>query len=174
VTVAAFEGVDDGGELLWAGEAAAVGGRLLIAEGLYEAVGGEARAVDARGEPGWVNAGEEVGDEVQAGAFAAFAGIADEDDEEVGGVAGGFDHAVGAGADEIAEGGEELEEECSWMRFGVGREAADDASGGSVEGGFVELWMGGWLGWGCARRLWLLGSGWRVAVWLWEKASQLG
>jgi hypothetical protein len=60
-------------------------------------------------------------------------------------VAGGFDHAVGAGADEIAEGGEELEEECSGMRFGVGREAVDDASGGSVEGGFVELWMGGWL-----------------------------
>jgi hypothetical protein len=52
---------------------------------------------------------------------------------------------VGAGADEIAKGGEELEEECSGMRFGVRREAVDDASGGSVEGGFVELWMGGWL-----------------------------
>jgi hypothetical protein len=83
--------------------------------------------------------------EVPAGAFAGFAGIADEDDEEVEGVAGGFDHAVGAGADEIAEGCEELEEECGGMRFGVGREAGDDASGGTVESGFVELWMGGWL-----------------------------
>ncbi len=53
---------------------------------------------------------------------------------------------MGAGADEIAEGGEELEEECRGMRFGVGREGVDDASGGSVEGGFVELWMGGWFG----------------------------
>jgi hypothetical protein len=52
---------------------------------------------------------------------------------------------VGAGADEIAEGREELEEECSGMRFGVRREAIDDASGGSVEGGFFELLMGGWL-----------------------------
>jgi hypothetical protein len=51
---------------------------------------------------------------------------------------------VGARADEIAEGCEELEEECSGMRFGVGREAVDDASGGSVEGGFVELQMGEW------------------------------
>ncbi len=46
---------------------------------------------------------------------------------------------MGAGADEIAESGEELEEECGGMRFGVGREGVDDASGGSVEGGFVEL-----------------------------------
>ena len=52
---------------------------------------------------------------------------------------------MGARTDEIAEGCEELEEECSGMRFGVGREAVDDASGGSVEGGFVELWMGRWL-----------------------------
>ena len=61
------------------------------------------------------------------------------------GVAGGFDHAVGTGADEIAEGREELEEECSGMRFGVGGEGVDDASGGSVEGGFFELLMDGWL-----------------------------
>ena len=119
--------------------------RLLIAEGPYEAVGGKAGAVDAGGEPGGVDAGEEIGDEVPASAFAGFAGIADEDDEEVEGVAGGFDHAVGTGTDEIAEGGEELEEECSGMRFGVGRERVDDASGGPVEGGFVELLMDGWL-----------------------------
>ena len=53
-------------------------------------------------------------------------------------MAGGFDHAVRAGADEIAEGCEELEEECSGMRFGVRREAVDDSSGGPVEGGFLE------------------------------------
>jgi hypothetical protein len=139
VTVAALKGVDDGGELLCEGEETAVGGRLLVAEGPYETAGGEAGAVDAGGEPGWVDAGEEVGDEVPAGAFAGFAGIADEDDEEVEGVAGGFDHAVGTGADEIAKGCEALEEERRGMRFGVGREGVDDASGGSVEGGFFEL-----------------------------------
>jgi hypothetical protein len=52
---------------------------------------------------------------------------------------------VGAGADEIAEGREELEEECIGLRFGVRREAIDDASGGSVEGGFFEVLMRGWL-----------------------------
>ena len=97
------------------------------------------RAVDAGGEPGGVDAGEEVGDEVPTGAFATFAGIADEDDEEIEGVAGGFDHAVRAGADEIAKGCEELEEEGRGMGFGVGGEAGDDASGGSVEGGLVEF-----------------------------------
>jgi hypothetical protein len=51
----------------------------------------------------------------------------------------------GAGADEIAEGREALEEERSGMRFGVRREAVDDASGGSVESGLVELGRGGWL-----------------------------
>src|ERR1700733_14737811 len=49
----------------------------------------------------------------------------------------------GAGADEIGEGREELEEECSRMRFGVGREAVDNAAGGSVEGGVFEFLMGG-------------------------------
>jgi hypothetical protein len=111
----------------------------LIAEGPYETVGSEAGTVDAGGKPGWVDGGEEVGDEVPAGAFAAFAGIAHEDDEEVEGVAGGFDHAVGSGADEITEGGEKLEQECSGMRFGVGCEAVDNASRGTVEGGFIEL-----------------------------------
>jgi hypothetical protein len=52
---------------------------------------------------------------------------------------------VGTGADEIAEGCEELEQECSGMRFGVGREAVDEATGGSVEGGFFELQRDGWL-----------------------------
>ena len=119
--------------------------RLLIAEGPYEAVGGKAGAVDAGGEPGGVDAGEKIGDEVPASAFTGLAGIADEDDEEVEGVTGGFDHAVGAGPDEIAEGYEELEEKCSGMRFGVGRERVDEVSGGSVEGGLVELVMVGWL-----------------------------
>jgi hypothetical protein len=52
---------------------------------------------------------------------------------------------VGTGADEIAKGCEGLEKERSGMGFGVGREGVDDASGGPVEGGFVKLWMGGWL-----------------------------
>jgi hypothetical protein len=137
VAVAAFEGVGDGGELLGEGEEAAVGGRLLIAEGADESAGGEAGGVDAGGEPDGVDAGEEVGDEVPTGAFAAFAGVADEDDEEVEGVAGGFDHAVGAGADEVAEGGEGLKEEGCRMRFCVGREGEDDAAGGPVDGSGV-------------------------------------
>ncbi len=134
VAAAAFEAVEDGGEFLGEGEEAALGGRILIAEGAEQAFGGEAGVVDAVGEPGLVDAGEEIGDEVPTGAFAGLAGIADEDDEEVEGVTGGLDHAVRARADEVAEGGEELEEKGRGMRFGVRGEEADDVSGWAVEG----------------------------------------
>ncbi len=147
VSVAALDVVEDGGEFLGEGEEAALSGRALIAEGLEEAVGGEAGPVDTGGEPEWVNSFEKVGDEVPTGAFAGFAGVADEDDKEVEGVAGGLNHAVGAGTDEVAEGGQELEEDRSWVGFGVGGQEAHDAAGYSVEGCFVELRAGlGWLG----------------------------
>src|SRR5258707_1128534 len=97
------------------GEIAVVPG--TAEEGGEEAVGGEAGGVDACREPEWVDAFEEVDDEIPASAFAGFAGIADEDDEEVEGVAGGLDHAVGAGADEVAEGGQELKEDGGGVGF---------------------------------------------------------
>jgi hypothetical protein len=53
-----------------------------------------------------------------SGAFGSFAGVTDEDDERVERMARGLDDAVGAQADEITAGGEELEDECYRMRFG--------------------------------------------------------
>ena len=46
-----------------------------------------------------------------ARSFAGFAGFADQDDEEVEAVTGGADRAVRRGAEDVAEGGEDLQED---------------------------------------------------------------
>jgi hypothetical protein len=109
VTVAVLEGMEDGGKLLRECEKAAIGGRLLIAQGVEEASGSEASAGDAGREPGLIYLGEETGDLIPAGAFTGLAGIAYEHDVEVQTMAGGIDHAVGSATDQVAEDGQELE-----------------------------------------------------------------
>jgi len=127
---------------------AAVGGRVWIAESLDESSCGQTGGGDAGGEPGLVHLREETGDLAPAGAFTGFAGIAYEDEVEVEGVTGGVDHAVGSAAEEVAEDGQELEEEGGGVGFGVGRDGADGLAGQAVQGGFGQVGMGGW-GWRC-------------------------
>ena len=55
-------------------------------------------------------------------------------------MAGGVDHAVGAAADQVAEGGEELEENGGGVGLGVRGDGADGESGEAVKGGFAQLW----------------------------------
>ncbi len=86
---------------------------------------------------------EEAGDLTPAGAFAGLAGFADQDDEEVEAVAGGADGAVRRGAEDVAEGGEELQEDSRGVGLGVRSEAADNEAGQAVESRFSE---GGRLG----------------------------
>ena len=149
MAVTVLESAEDGGKLFREYEAAAVGGRVLIAQSIGEAAGGQASAGDAGGEPGLIYLGEEAGDLIPAGAFAGFAGIADEYDIEVQTVTGGVDHAVGSAADQVAEDREKLEENGGRMRFGVGSHGADGESGETVEGGFAQFGIRVGAGWGC-------------------------
>ena len=147
MAIAALEGMENGGKLLRECEQAAVGGRLLIAQGMEDASGSQASAGDAGREPGLIYLGEEAGDLTPAGAFTGFAGIADEHDVEVQTMAGGIDHAVGSATDQVAEDGQELEEKRGRMGLGVGSDGADGESGGTVKSGFAQ---GGIRG-GCGR-----------------------
>jgi hypothetical protein len=82
-----------------------IDGRLLVAEGVGERMGGQARGGDAGREPGLVHLCEKTGDLVPAGSLAGFAGIPYEDQVEVEAVAGGVDQAVWSAAEEVAEDG---------------------------------------------------------------------
>ena len=53
-------------------------------------------------------------------------------------MAGGLDHAVGAGADDVAEGGEKLHKNRGRIRLGVRRDGADDQPAEAVECGPVQ------------------------------------
>jgi hypothetical protein len=66
--------------------------------------------------PEWVGFGEEAGDLAPAGPFAGLTRFADENDEEIEAVTRGTDAAVRGGADEVAEGSQELEEDGGGMR----------------------------------------------------------
>jgi hypothetical protein len=127
MAVVAAEHLEYGGELFGEDQEAAVGD--VVAYGVDEAVGVEAGVGDAVGEPGLVDLGDEAADVIPACSLAGFAGFADEDDEEIEAVTGGLHHAVGSGAEEVAEGGEELEEDGGGVGFGVGREGVDDLAG---------------------------------------------
>lgn len=153
VAVSSLEGMEDGSELFRECEKPDVGGLLPIAQCIDEAAGGKARTGDAGGEPWLVDLSEEAGDLIPTSSLAGLAGIADEDDVEVEAVAGGIYQAVGPASDEVAEGGEKLEEQGGGMSFGVGRDGLDGESGESIECGLVELWMRGGAGIGRSRRL---------------------
>jgi hypothetical protein len=86
------------------------------------------------GDPLLVHLREQAADVAPAGSLAGFAGVADEDDEEVQIVACGFDHAVRCGAGHIAKGGEELEENGSGIGLGVGCDGTDRTAGDAVVG----------------------------------------
>jgi hypothetical protein len=78
--------------------------------------------------------GKEAGNLAPAGPFAGLARFTDEDHEEIETVARGTDAAVRGWADEVAEGGQELEEDGSRIGFGVWGEARNDAARDTVEG----------------------------------------
>jgi hypothetical protein len=81
-------------------------------------------------------------------------------------MAGGADHAVGSTADQVAEGGEKLEEDGRGMGFGVGSDGSDGDAGETMEGGLSQFWMRGRLGWrerrlGSPHRVW---RGWWMGI----------
>jgi hypothetical protein len=130
--------MEDGGELIAKGKEAAIGRRLLIAQSIDEAGGGEASGGDASIEPGAIHFGEKAGDLVPTGSLAGFAGFTYEHDEKVEAMTGGVDHAVGSAPDQVAEGGEELEKDGGGVSLGVRGDGADGESSEAMERGFGE------------------------------------
>jgi hypothetical protein len=130
----AAEGMKHGRELLREQEEPAICGGLLIAQRMEDAIRCGAGGGDAARRPERVRFDEEAGDLAPAGSFAGLARFADEDHEEIETVAGGTDTAVRSGADEVAEGGQELEEDGGRVGFGVWGEATDDPTSDTVEG----------------------------------------
>ena len=98
-------------ELLCEKEEASIGGRLPVAQGFKDVGGGGLDGGDTVVCPVRVHFCEELGDLAPACSFAGFAGFPDEDDEEIEGVAGGADQRMRSGAHEVAERGEELQEQ---------------------------------------------------------------
>jgi hypothetical protein len=141
VPVGALERMKDGGELFREREEPAVGRRLLIAQSIDEATGRKTSGADAGGEPRAVDFCEEAGDLIPTGALACLAGIAYEHDEEIQAVAGGIDHAVGSTSDQVAECGEQLEENGGRVGLGLGSDGTDGESCETVKSGFAQLWM---------------------------------
>jgi len=92
---------------------------------------------------------EEAGDLTPTGALPGLAGIAHEHDVEVQAVAGGIDHAVGSAADQVAEDGEELEENGGRVGLGMRSDGADGKTCETVKGRFAQLWSHRWAGRGC-------------------------
>ena len=91
----------------------------------------------ARGEAG-VRVGEQAGDVIERAALSRFRGVADEEHELVGVVAGRFDLEEGAVADHRAARDQQLGEDRDRVRLGVRREPLDDRAGQSVIGGRVR------------------------------------
>ena len=126
------EHMKDGGELLREQEQAAIGDGLLITQSMDDAVGCGAGGGDAVCGPETVDFGEEAGDLAPACSFAGLARFADQYDEEIEAVTSGAHEAVRRGADKVAKGGQELQEDGSGISFGVRREATDDEAGNAV------------------------------------------
>jgi hypothetical protein len=138
VSAAALEHMEDGGELLAEGKEAAICRRLLIAQSIDEVGGGQASGGDAGGKPKRVDIGEETGDLVPTGSLAGFAGFTDEHDEKIEAMTSDVDHAVGSGSDQVAEGGEGLEEDGGGVSLGVKGDGLDEESAEAMERGFGQ------------------------------------
>jgi hypothetical protein len=131
----AAEELKDGFELLYEEEEAAIGNGFVIAQHLEDGAGCGTGGEDAVEGPVRVRLGKEGGNLTPAGSLAGFAGFADEDDEEIEAVPGGAYEGVRGGSKEVAEGGEKLEQDGSWVGFGMWSEAADYLAGQAVESG---------------------------------------
>ena len=134
MTVLPCECMEHAGKFLGEHEEAAIGGGLLVAQGVDKAVGGEAGGGDAARDPKVVDLGEEAGDLAPACTLAGLARFADEDNEQIQAVPGGLDHAVRAGPNHVAKGGKELQQNGDGIGLGVGGDGADDAAGEAVGG----------------------------------------
>ena len=148
VTLGLAHGMERGGEFFREQEQAPVGGWLLIAQSIDKPIRNQASVGDAGLDPRSIDFREEAADLLPAGAFAGLAGFADQHDEEVETMAGGVDHAVRAGADQVAEGSEQLEQNGGGLGLSVRCKGADGESGQPIESGFAEGGPGGRRGWG--------------------------
>ncbi len=128
--------MEHGGKFL--GECEQTRVACLVAHDGHEPAGGETGGGHTILRPGGIDFGEEPGDVVPTGSLAGLAGFSDEDDEKVEGVAGGADHAVRAGADHVAKGGEQLQEQGLGLGLGVGSQGAHGISGKAIERVLVE------------------------------------
>jgi hypothetical protein len=99
---------------------------------------GKTRAGDTILRPGAIHLGEELGNLVPTGPLASIAGFSDQHDKEIQGVTGGPDHAVRAGADDVAKGGEQLQENGFGLGFGVRGQGAHGLPGEAIERVSVE------------------------------------
>ena len=146
-----------GGEFLGEHEQTAIA--CLLAHDGDETARGETGAGDTILRPGGIHFGEEAGDLVPTGSLARLAGFSDEHEEEVQGVAGGADHAVRAGADDVAKGGEQLQENGLGLGLGVRGQGAHGFSGEAIERVLLEYGVAGVLGLGrrflAEKRPWL-------------------
>ena len=139
---AAAHGVQHGGELLGEHQETAIG-CLLAAENADEAACGKTRAGDTILPPGAIHLGEELGDLVPTGPLARLAGFSDQHDKEIQGVTGGPDHTVRSGADDVAKGGEQLQENGFRLGFGVRGLGAHGLPGEAIESVLVEYVLQG-------------------------------
>jgi hypothetical protein len=153
----AAEGMEHGCELLTEQEKTAIEDRLLIAQGMEDGSRCGANGGNTARRPERVRFGEEAGDLAPTGSFAGLARFADEDNEEIETVARGADMALRVWADEVAKGGQELEEDCGRVGFGVWGEAGNDATRDTVEGrGGERQWRGlSGAGWKRSRGPWI-------------------
>ncbi len=151
----AAEQMEDGAELLQEEQEATIGGRLLISQGMENGVGCGAMGGDAVRGPEAVDFGEEGGDLAPACSFAGLARFAYEDNEEIETMTGGADKGMGLGASEIAEGGEELQENGHGIGLAVWGKTAKDEAGNTMESGIGEHGRlgGGGSSQGLSRRL---------------------
>jgi hypothetical protein len=129
----AAEGMEHGRELLREQEQTGIRDRLLVAQCMEDGARCGAGTGDVARRPERVCLGEEAGDLAPAGPFAGLARFAHEDNEEIEAVARGTDTAVRGWADEVAEGGQELEEDGGRVGFCVWGEAISDATRDAVE-----------------------------------------
>ena len=143
----AAHGVQHGGELLGEHQETAIA-CLLAPENADEAARGETRAGDTILRPGGIHFGEELGDLVPTRSLARLAGFSDQHDKQIQGVTGGPDHTVRSRTDDVAKGGEELQENGFRLGLGVRGQGAHGLPGEAIERVLVEYVSQGWPGGG--------------------------